>query len=83
MKDVIIFKNLEEFAKSNNLEITPIIERRIDGITILKFTDIITGKHVNIVLSMYDRLNISEKEIVKEITDQVKRRLLKTNKKGE
>ena len=72
-----VFTKLKLFASKNNLEITTIIERRIDDMIILKFTNIITGKSTNIVINIYDQLNISDGELYKEITEQVERRLLK------
>lgn len=72
-----IFEKLQEFADQNNLSVSVIREKTIDGITILKFTDEKSKKHANIVLNIYDQLNVNEKEIIKDVTDQVKRRLLK------
>lgn len=72
-----IFNELQDFSKRNNLELSIVKEKKIDGITILKFIDIETKKSTNIVLNIYDRLNVAEKEIIKEVIEQVKRRLLK------
>lgn len=72
-----IFNKLQEFADQNNLEVSIIRERKVDGITILKFTHKETKKYANIVLSIYDQLNVAEKEIIEDVKNQVKRRLLK------
>lgn len=72
-----IFNKLQEFADQNNLEVSIVQEREIDRLAILKFRHKETKKHTNIVINMYEQLNVAEKEIIKEVIEQVERRLLK------
>lgn len=72
-----IFNKLQEFADQNNLEVSIVQEREIDRLAILKFRHKETNKHTNIVINMYEQLNVAEKEIIKEVIEQVERRLLK------
>lgn len=72
-----IFSKFKEFAEEHNLDVSIIREKKVEGITILKFTHIKTKRHTNIVLNAYDLLNVSEKEIIEEVLNQVKRRILK------
>lgn len=72
-----ILSGLQKFSEYNNLSLTYTIGERLDSMMIVRFTDNATGKRMNLAINMYDRLNVSDEEIIRDITNQVKTKLLR------
>lgn len=73
----VILSGLQKFSEYNNLSLTYTIGERLDSMMIVRFTDNATGKRMNLSINMYDRLNVSDEEIIRDITNQVKTKLLR------